>query len=151
MSASNVAIRLEGNGRVYYPGETLSGSYWLTAPVPEDVRAMEFSILWYTEGKGDEDLAVHSFRRLTLEEGEPIDLGKPMHFSTVLPASPLSYQGRIVKISWCVRLRVFLSRGRELFGQVHFRLGRIPPVKPVRVRESLPDAAATAAVEPELE
>lgn len=145
MSASSVAIRLEGNGRVYHPGETLSGTYWITPPVPDDVRALEFSILWYTEGKGDEDLAVHSFRRLALEEGEQVDLARPMHFSTVLPASPLSYQGRIVKISWCVRLRVFLSRGRELFGQVHFRLGRIPPVKPVRVQEPLPEPAAAAA------
>jgi hypothetical protein len=122
-----VRIRLDGNGRVYRPGESLSGEYRLDGIVPEEIKAVEVSVLWHTEGKGDEDLAVHDFRRLSAESGDRIDARRPGRFSTVLPNSPLSYRGAIVKIHWCVRVRVFLGRGREVLGEVRFRLGEVLP------------------------
>jgi hypothetical protein len=122
-----VRIRLDGHGRVYFPGATLAGSYRLEGIAPEEIRAVEVSILWHTEGKGDEDLAVHDFRRLSVENGDPIDPRRPGRFSTVLPNSPLSYRGVIVKIRWCVRVRVFLTSGREVVGEIHFRLGDVLP------------------------
>ena len=69
MNSPRIRIRLDGNGRVYRPGETLSGEYSLDGIPAEDVRAIEISVLWYTEGKGDEDLAVHDFRRIAIENG----------------------------------------------------------------------------------
>lgn len=122
-----VRIRLDGNGRVYRPGEGLSGEYRSEGIAPEEIKAVEISVLWHTEGKGDEDLAVHDFRRLSVESGDRIDLQRPGRFSTVLPNSPLSYRGVIVKIHWCVRVRVFLARGREVLGEVPFRLGEVLP------------------------
>jgi hypothetical protein len=122
-----VRIRLDGNGRIYCPGETLAGSYRMEGIAPPDVRAIEVSVLWHTEGKGDEDLAVHDFRRLSVENGDAINPRHPGRFSAVLPNSPLSYRGVIVKIRWCVRVRVFLARGREVVGEVHFRLGEVLP------------------------
>jgi hypothetical protein len=54
----------------------------------------------------------------------------PARFETVLPNCPLSYDGLIVKVRWCVRVRAFLHRGgKEVFGQKVFRLGDIPPIK----------------------
>jgi hypothetical protein len=44
----------------------------------------------------------------------------------VLPASPLSYDGRIVKICWCVRLRLFPRQGPEVIDEAAFRLGEVP-------------------------
>ena len=122
-----VRIRLDGNGRVYRPGETLAGSYRMEGIAPQDVRAVEVSVLWHTEGKGDEDLAVHDFHRLSVENGDAIDAHRVGRFAAVLPNSPLSYRGVIVKIRWCVRVRVFLTRGREVVGELHFRLGEVLP------------------------
>ena len=123
MNGSSVTIVLHGNGRVYRPGETLSGEYRLESLNPGDVKAVEVSVLWYTEGKGDEDLAVHEFWRFSVEDGDWIDPRRPARFETALPNSPLSYDGQIVKIRWCVRVRAFLQRGKDLVGQKGFRLG----------------------------
>jgi len=129
MKEPSISIRLEGNGRVYEPGETLAGIYWLHATAPNEVRAIEVSVLWHTEGKGDEDFSVHEFRRLAADEGCPIDPREPGRFSTVLPASPLSYDGEIVKVRWCVRVRAFLTRGRNVLGEMRFKLGSAPAPK----------------------
>jgi len=129
MNEPTVTIRLHGNGRVYRPGETLSGEYRLESIGRDEVKAIEVSVLWHTDGKGDEDLAVHDFRRLSAEEGDWIDPRYPGRFNTVLPNSPLSYQGVIVKLRWCVRVRVFLARDKEVLGELPFQLGAVPAVK----------------------
>ncbi len=129
MNAPSVTIRLEGNGRAYRPGETLSGEYRLESIRREEVRAVEVSILWHTDGKGDEDLAVHDFRRVSAEDGDRIDPRHASRFSTALPKSPLSYDGAIVRLRWCVRVRVFLTRDREVVGELPFRLGEVPAAR----------------------
>jgi hypothetical protein len=124
-----VNIRLEGNGRNYRPGENLSGEYAFEELSADQVKSLEVSVLWYTEGKGDEDMAIHKFWRKDPENGAVIDVQRPARFETILPNSPLSYDGQIVKVRWCVRVRAFLHRGKEVFGQKEFRLGDVPPVK----------------------
>jgi hypothetical protein len=121
-----VIIRLEGNGRAYRPGESLSGEYWIESLPADQLKATEASVLWYTEGKGDEDMAVHEFWRRDVDDANPIDPTRPEPFAAILPNSPLSYDGRIVKIRWCVRVRVFVQRGKELIGQKIFQLGDVP-------------------------
>jgi len=129
MNGPLVRIRFDGNGRVYRPGETLSGEYRIESVAPDEIKAVEVSVLWYTEGKGDEDLAVHSFWRVSAENGDRSDPPRPGRFSTVLPRSPLSYRGILVRIRWCVRVRVFLTRGREVMGELAFRLGDVPAAR----------------------
>ena len=85
-------------------------------------------MLWHTEGKGDEDMAVHEFWRRDAGEAQPIDPRRPERFSTTLPNSPLSYEGQIVKVRWCVRVRVFPLRGKEIVGEKRFQLGDVPAV-----------------------
>ena len=129
MSDPAITIRLDGNGRAYQPGETLAGEYRLESIDPSQIKAVEVSVLWLSEGKGDEDLAVHEFHRYNGESGEPLDAARPGRFSTVLPRSPLSYEGVIVKLRWCVRVRAFLHNGREVVGQRTFQLGNVPATK----------------------
>jgi hypothetical protein len=125
MNEPAVVIRLDDNGRAYRPGETLSGEYRVESLAADEVKAIELSVLWYTEGKGDEDMAVHEFQRLARDEGDWVDLRRPSRFSTTLPPSPLSYDGAILKIHWCVRVRVFPRQGREVLGEQTFVLGTV--------------------------
>ena len=129
MSEAEIIIRLDENGQTYSPGATLSGEYRIEAVEGPSLQAVEVSVLWYSEGKGDEDLAVHEFWRKDADSGELGDPRRPDRFSTMLPQSPLSYDGQIVKIRWCVRVRVIFKRGRDLVAQKPFRLGNVPPAK----------------------
>jgi len=117
-----IVIHLDDDRRAYRPGETLAGEYRIESLEAEAVKAIEASVLWHTEGKGDEDMAVHEFWRRDAEEDLPLDLRRPERFSTVLPNSPLSYDGQIIKVRWCVRVRVFVRRGRDLAEEREFQL-----------------------------
>jgi hypothetical protein len=44
-----------------------------------------------------------------------------------LPASPLSYEGVVVKIRWCVRIRLFFATGRDFVSEHVFDVGDIAP------------------------
>jgi hypothetical protein len=124
----SVTIRFDGNGRIYRPGETLAGEYAFDNLPDSPAKSLEVSVAWFTEGKGEEDLAVHEFWRTNLEESDAATLLPPQRFSTTLPNSPLTYDGRIVKIRWCVRVRAFFHGGKEVFGQKLFRLGDVPAI-----------------------
>ena len=121
MNEPEIIIRLDENGRTYSPGTTLSGEYRIEAVERQSLQAIEVSVLWYSEGKGDEDLDVHEFWRKDADSVEMGDPHRPDRFSTTLPQSPLSYDGQIVKIRWCVRVRVIFKRGRDLVAQKTFR------------------------------
>jgi hypothetical protein len=44
----------------------------------------------------------------------------------MLPGSPLSYEGIIIKIQWCARVRVFLQDGSTYTQDQAFLLGKTP-------------------------
>lgn len=126
-----ISIRLRDQGRVFMPGEELECEYQIDAVGKDDIVAVEASVLWYTEGKGDEDMSVHYFERRVPNDEADGDLRENRRFRTVLPKSPLTYSGVIVKIHWCARVRVFLGRGKEVFLEQPFQLGDVPQGMPV--------------------
>jgi hypothetical protein len=123
MNQPRLILSLADHARRYQPGELLSGQMSVHGAAADEIRAVELSVLWYTEGKGDEDMSVHHFERIEPDEELSIDLRQSRNFSCVLPNSPLSYNGLLVRICWCVRARVFLWNGRELTLDVPFQLG----------------------------
>ncbi|MEM6799495.1 MAG: hypothetical protein AAF589_08270 [Planctomycetota bacterium] len=115
-------VTLDRQPAAYAAGDTLTAS---VAP-PADggsLRSIELSVAWYTVGKGDEDLHVHEFLRPTADNRDWLSSG--LSLSTRLPMSPLSYAGVIVKVCWCVRLRLFAAGGRQLLVEEPFQLGSI--------------------------
>jgi len=122
-----ISIRIRNQHRPFQPGEMLECEYQLDAVSATDVQAVEASVMWHTEGKGDEDLAVHYFERHTAGDTKSGDLRELRQLRTPLPNSPLTYPGVTLKIRWCVRVRAFLQRGKESFFEQTFVLGNIPP------------------------
>jgi hypothetical protein len=130
-----ISIQFAGNKSSYQPGELLECDYQIDAIDREELQAIEASVLWYTEGKGDEDMAVHYFERRVPADAEEGDLRRLRRLRTALPNSPRSYTGMILNIRWCVRVRVFLPRGRHVHLERPFQLGtpvgaRLPPPVP---------------------
>lgn len=129
MSEPRVQISLDEDVRSFMPGDKISGQFKLESFDANEVKAIELSVLWYTEGKGDEDLDVHEFRRIENDDMNWAAFRRPERFETVLPLSPLSYDGQILKINWCVRVRVFPRRGREVVSELPFVLGDLQPAR----------------------
>ena len=123
-----ISMAILRQSRVFQPGEILECEYQIDAVDVDELQAVEASILWYTEGKGDEDMAVHYFERRVPADVEDGNLRELRRFKTQLPNSPLTYQGAIVKIRWCARVRAFLKRGKQIFFEQPFQLGNVPEV-----------------------
>lgn len=121
-----ISICLRGQRRAFLPGDELECEYQIDAVEKQELTAVEASVLWHTEGKGDEDLGVHYFERRVPADEDDRDLRILRRFRTVLPNSPLTYSGVIVKIRWCVRVRAFLRGGKETFLEYAFQLGHVP-------------------------
>jgi hypothetical protein len=121
----SIRILLDSQAAQYQPGDRLSGRFLLEGTQMRTVRAAELSILWYTAGKGEEDFAVHHFERHVDDVARPLDLRVPRRFTTVLPPSPLSYEGDIVKVCWCVRVRLFMPQIHDCVAEIPFRLGNV--------------------------
>lgn len=117
-----ISLQFLGTDGTYRSGDLLHAEYQIDAVEAEDVLAVELSVLWFTEGKGDEDLAVHFFERRVPADADDGDLRRLYRFKTLLPNSPLSYSGELLKIRWCGRVRIFLRRGKELFFDQPFQL-----------------------------
>ncbi|HTN76347.1 MAG TPA: hypothetical protein VL096_13910 [Pirellulaceae bacterium] len=124
-----ISIRVLRSSRTFIPRERFACEYQLDAIDPTEIVAVEASVMWYTEGKGDEDLAVHYFERRTPTDSIDGDLRALRRFDCELPNSPLSYSGFLFKIRWCVRVRVFMKSGRDLFSDELFQIGQIPAVE----------------------
>jgi hypothetical protein len=128
-STPRVDAQFDRIDRIYSAGDAVSVRYQITGLGGEVVRVVEHSIDWYTEGKGEEDLSVHVFERF-----EPAPLADASIEGTLtcrLPPSPLSYEGVIVKVRWCLRVRVFFAGGRDFISEHVFAVGRLRPARPV--------------------
>jgi hypothetical protein len=123
-----VEVQFTSTERQHGPGEQLAVHYRIDGCDGERIRAIEHSVLWYTEGKGEEDLGVHFFQRITDSSMMP-PAATSGAFSTPLPQSPLSYEGVIVKVRWCVRVRLFFDGSRDFVSEHVFAVGRIPPAR----------------------
>jgi hypothetical protein len=131
MATNDPQLTLARQQAGYHAGDLLTGTFFIGDCDLEEVKSVELSVLWHTEGKGDEDMAVHYFQRFEPSSVEWGEMDRPLPFSTRLPNSPLSYDGVILKIRWCVRLRVFMRRGKETIEEISFQLGNVPAAEVV--------------------
>jgi len=130
-----LSLCIVGGQRSFAAGEELVCEYQIDAVDPADIQAVEASILWLTEGKGEDDIGVHFFERRLPADTDDGDLRPMRRLRTRLPNSPLSYRGAILSIQWCVRLRLFLRRGRDCVVEQPFTLGCVPAMLPAVAAE----------------
>lgn len=114
---------------IYHAGGELALDWRVSRVDPAEIQSVEISVLWHTEGKGDEDLHVHHFARhngatVSCEavDNPPSAERRRQRIRCRLPLSPLSYHGRLITLRWCIRLRLFLQDGREVVSEQPFHL-----------------------------
>ena len=118
MKAINVVLQLDQES--YRPGETLSGLLRFDGKLPVEYR-IELSVLWHTEGRGNEDLGVILFQEWSSGK-QQLDFQKPLPFTVRLPRTPLTYDGELIQIRWLARVRVRWSPHGEMLSETPFRL-----------------------------
>lgn len=124
-----VVVQFSHVDRRYAPLEAFDVRYEVDGLGTEPLKAVEHSVLWFTEGKGEEDLGVQFFERV-IDRARLPPTAPSGQFACRLPRSPLSYEGVIVKIRWCVRIRFFFAGGRDYVSEHEFIVGSIPPARP---------------------
>jgi hypothetical protein len=125
MSRPEIDLRLEQTE--YQPGDLLAGAFVIEAGAEDELAVLELSVLWHTTGKGEEDLGVIHFEDWQPAEGRPFDRSRPYGFEVHLPRTPLSYDGFLIKIHWCVRVRARWAGGGQTLREAPFRLGEVAP------------------------
>ncbi|GAB5403769.1 MAG: hypothetical protein Aurels2KO_20000 [Aureliella sp.] len=120
-----IGLRFLGLQNALEPNELLEFEYCVRRVTPEQVDRLELSVIWFTEGKGTEDIGVHLFQTLSSDDLCTHGCEEPRRISTLMPATPLSYEGQLFKIRWCVRIRLFLKNGREITTEQPFYLGNL--------------------------
>jgi hypothetical protein len=120
MIPPEAVIRLEQER--YRPGDLLAGAFVFDGWPPERYT-VELSVLWRTEGKGDEDLGVILFREWSWQRTPLLKFDQPQGFEVSLPRAPLSYKGVLIKIHWLVRVRLRWEPAGEQVAEVPFELG----------------------------
>ena len=106
-------VRVEVAGERFHPGDEVAGAFVLAGGPPADCESVEFSVLWFTSGKGTEDLGVVHYQRWATADGTLGELPNPGSFAVRLPNTPWSYDGTLVKIHWAARLRVAAAEAAE--------------------------------------
>lgn len=106
----------------YHPGDEVEVRVALDNGQLETCRAVEIALLWYTAGKGEEDIAVQDFERHSLIAP---DAATDYQLIGRLPEVPLSYDGVIVKVCWSARVRLIELSGKQSIFETPFRLGKI--------------------------
>ncbi|HND51871.1 MAG TPA: hypothetical protein PLV92_05725 [Pirellulaceae bacterium] len=124
-----ISLQFREAKRQYWPGDELECLYQIDAVESSEITSVEASVLWYTEGKGESDMAVHCFQRRLPGDVAGGDLRMLDRLRTRLPNSPLSYIGVILKLHWCVRVRVFYGKNGHATAELPFQLGQVPEAK----------------------
>jgi hypothetical protein len=140
--APRIEIWFPDGREEYEPGDVLECRYRIFEAGEMQFQSMEASVLWYTEGKGEEDLLVTRFERRVASSTRD-ELLQEQVIRATLPNSPLSYEGVIIKVIWCVRIKAFSPKGKRLVADRIFQLGKVPAAK--RLEEVRRVDAATPA------
>lgn len=115
-----IQVETQNGANAFLPGEIVEGvaSWQLDGPA----ETVELRLFWYTEGKGDRDLAVAE----TVAFPDP-EAQDRRGFRLRLPAGPYSFSGKLISLNWAL----------EVVAEPGSRAGRLPIVVSPTRREIL--------------
>ena len=99
-----ISISLDQPNAQFRPGETISGNVaW--SDLGDNTEKLDTRLLWYTEGKGNQDIEVVS--SLPTLVTQP-DGSAPFEFTA--PTRPFSFSGKLISLVWVIEVVGFPSR-----------------------------------------
>ncbi len=94
---SQLEIRTTDGRTWWLPGSTLEGTArWR---LEEDPKAVELRLIWFTSGKGTQDVTLVDRQRLDLP-----GLAGEQRFRFQLPEGPYSFAGTLISLAWALEL-----------------------------------------------
>jgi hypothetical protein len=99
-----ITISIDQSTPQYRPGETISGTASWTE-LGAETEGIEIRLLWYTEGKGNQDLEV--VESVPGNITHPTGLAK---FEFTAPTRPFSFSGKLISLIWTIEVVLFPSR-----------------------------------------
>ncbi len=117
----SIHIEIENNQKEFEPGDAISGK--VTWDLENEPKKVSVNLLWYTDGKGSEDLEV-----VDSMEVESFSCRGNKSFSFVLPDEPYSFSGTLISICWT--LEAFAKKGTD---KDHYDIVVAPNGKEVRL------------------
>ncbi len=102
-----ITISFDDSTTHFRPGETVSGTVSWSGLGSETDR-LDIRLLWYTEGKGDQDVEVVNSLPLTVTQPDG-----STGFEFTAPTRPFSFSGKLISLIWAIE--VVLFPGREGF------------------------------------
>ena len=94
---NQLALEVDGGREAFQPGESIEvTAAWDLAERPQRI---ELRLVWFTQGKGDEDISIVK----TIRRDAPPARDK-WTASLTLPAAPYSFSGKLVSLIWTLEL-----------------------------------------------
>lgn len=97
----------------FEPLQEVRGRVEVAVDSAVECRGLAVRLIWYTEGRGDEDKGVLdevSIYQGRLTEGYPVSGA----FAFRLPNEPWSFGGHYISVVWAIEVQVDVPMGRDL-------------------------------------
>jgi hypothetical protein len=92
-----IRIETRDGSTAFLPGETVEGTVAWHFDAP--AWRVELRLLWYTEGKGDQDVGIVESVPFANPGAEEI---RPFHVR--LPQGPFSFSGKLISLVWALEV-----------------------------------------------
>lgn len=99
-----ITISIDQSPPEFRPGEQISGRLTWT-DTAEPTTSLETRLIWYTEGKGDQDVDVVASRPYEIRPNE-----NSTRFQFTAPHRPFSFSGKLISLIWAVEVVTFPSK-----------------------------------------
>lgn len=99
-----ITISIDQSKTAFRPGEQIAGIVsW--SELDESTTKLETRLIWYTEGKGDQDHDVVAF-----QSSDSIKPSGSVTFQFTAPTRPYSFSGKLISLIWAIEVVQFPSR-----------------------------------------